>query len=145
MNQKPIEVITGTAPSEIRQLLQSYDLDISDLDENVVELFAYMHHKTLVGVIGIERYQTIGLLRSLAVDREFQQQGIGEQLVSFLIQHCKANNILELFLLTTTADQYFKKHGFVAVNRQAVPREIKLTSQFADLCPVSAVVMKRKV
>ena len=48
-----------------------------------------------------------------------------------------------VYLLTTTADRYFAKLGFAAVDRAAVPAEIRASPEFASICPDDATVMYR--
>jgi amino-acid N-acetyltransferase len=48
-----------------------------------------------------------------------------------------------LYLLTTTAENYFPAFGFTAIPRDSVPDEIQTTSEFKDICPSSAIVMRR--
>lgn len=52
---------------------------------------------------------------------------------------------MDLYLITTTADGYFKRLDFGRVERSNVPDAIARTRQFSDLCPASSVVMKKEV
>jgi amino-acid N-acetyltransferase len=47
--------------------------------------------------------------------------------------------------LTETADKYFNKKGYRAIAREQVPEQIKASSEFNHVCPVSAVVMKKGI
>jgi amino-acid N-acetyltransferase len=46
-----------------------------------------------------------------------------------------------LYLLTTTAAPFFERYGYGAVAREEVPRPIRDTTEFTDLCPASATCM----
>jgi len=50
-----------------------------------------------------------------------------------------------VWLLTTTAADYFAAFGFVPVERAAVPEPIRESAEFASLCPASAAVMRMQI
>lgn len=51
----------------IRRLLQKSGLPVDDLDTAAIEFFVITGADELIGVVGVEPFDTIGLLRSLAV------------------------------------------------------------------------------
>ena len=51
--------------------------------------------------------------------------------------------IKTLYLLTTTAAQFFAKRGYEAVPRSEAPAAIAATAQFSDLCPASSAFMRK--
>jgi len=51
--------------------------------------------------------------------------------------------VLAIYLLTTTAEQFFPRFGFVAVDRQSMPRSIQGSIEFQSACPASAIAMRR--
>jgi amino-acid N-acetyltransferase len=104
-----------------------------------------MTYNQIIGSIGIEKYNQIGLSRSLAVDSKFINQKVGERLIQYLLDFCINEKITGLYLLTTTAEKYFDKFGFHKIERNNVPEKIVQTREFNDICPLSAVVMKKKL
>ncbi|MBK8807850.1 MAG: GNAT family N-acetyltransferase [Bacteroidales bacterium] len=111
----------------IKTLLLDNDLPIDDLDDEGIQLFVVKIDYIIVGVIGLENYNTIGLLRSLAVKEQYKNQRIGEKLINYLVQISNRLGIQELYLLTTTADKYFEKFDFRRMIREYVPESIKNT------------------
>ncbi|MVM37639.1 GNAT family N-acetyltransferase [Spirosoma sp. HMF3257] len=124
-------------------LLHQGQLLTDDLPADLSDFVIAKESVTPVGVAGLERFEQVGLLRSVAVDPAFQGNQIGAQLVERLLETAQAAGLDELYLLTTTAEPYFKRYDFQVVNRQDVPAAIQQTQQFSDLCPSSAIVMKR--
>ena len=51
--------------------------------------------------------------------------------------------IRTLYLLTLTAEVYFSAKSFETVERSVVPHGIRDTAEFRDLCPESAVCMRK--
>jgi amino-acid N-acetyltransferase len=48
-----------------------------------------------------------------------------------------------IYLLTTTADRFFRKFDFEIVDRADVPRSVTASEEFAYACPSTAIVMRR--
>jgi amino-acid N-acetyltransferase len=97
------------------------------------------------GCVGLELYGKNALLRSLAVHPQYQNQGIGSKLLYSIIQNAKLMEIKDLFLFTTTAEGYFKKHNFSSVSRDDVPIDIKESLEISNACPSTAICMNRKL
>ncbi|MCI0517368.1 MAG: hypothetical protein L0Y45_06000 [Woeseiaceae bacterium] len=53
--------------------------------------------------------------------------------------------VRQLWLLTTGAEHYFEKLGFLAASRALAPPEIRQTTEFTSLCPDSAVLMSKSL
>jgi len=98
--------------------------------------------KFLVGSVGLEIYGNSALLRSLAVHPDFQGAGLGSQLVKQIIDFAKKKGITRLYLLTDTAEEYFKRKGFVNVARDKIPIDMKQSVEFTTLCTSSPSMMR---
>ena len=129
--------------AHIARILQANDLPVDDINNPQIELFAADLDEKIIGVVGVEKYGEIGLLRSLAVAHDFKEKGIGKKLVNYFMDWCSQNGIQQVYLLTTTASKYFSKFGFNTIERNEVPEAIKSTDQFKDICPATAMVMKK--
>jgi amino-acid N-acetyltransferase len=99
----------------------------------------------LVGVAGLEPYGSAGLLRSVAVSTEARGAGLGGALVERVASDAAARGIRDLFLLTTTAERYFRRHGFRPLARDTVPERVRASVEFQGACPASAVCMHRRI
>lgn len=97
----------------------------------------------VLGVVGLERFGTDGLLRSLAVAPEHRQRGLGHELVARLERDAQAAGIRRLVLLTETAEPFFRRQGYEIVNRGAVSESVRRSAEFRSLCPVSAICMSK--
>ena len=128
----------------IIHLLASNQLPTADIYEKNITLFVGVIENEIVATIGIERYGNEALLRSLCIKEGFKNQKLGEKMLSYLLNFCAAENIKTLYLLTTTAEQYFVRYGFEKITRDETPKTIQNTREFQDICPASAVVMKLK-
>lgn len=137
--------IKAASPHEcgkVALLLKAAGLPIHDIDPNLPGFLVAYDDNKLVGTIGIERYGSVGLLRSLAVDKTYRNRKVGQQLYDEAIAYAELQGIRRLFLLTVTATDYFAKRGFQAISRENVPNEIQQTEQFSSICPSSATVMQ---
>lgn len=126
------------------ELLKESELPFEDIDEHYDNYIAIKENMKVIGVVGLETYSGIGLLRSLAVDKLYRNRGLGKRLAYRIEAYAKSVYINELYLLTTTADNFFKKIGFEAVERAKLPDDIKNTKEFISICPVSAICMRKQ-
>jgi amino-acid N-acetyltransferase len=99
----------------------------------------------IVGVAGLEVCLENGLLRSLAVARSWQGQGLARALVARVTTIAEQRRLIALYLLTTTAADYFPRLGFTVLTRDRVPADIAGTEEFRSACPSSATVMVRPI
>ncbi|WP_344760887.1 arsenic resistance N-acetyltransferase ArsN2, partial [Luteimonas lutimaris] len=127
-------------------LLAANALPISDLQGNsIVALFGYVADNQLRGIVGLEMYGPAALLRSLAVQDTGRGVGLGAALVAHAEQFAAQQGVGTLYLLTTTATDFFERRGYSHVARDAAPASIAATSQFSDLCPSSSAFMAKSV
>lgn len=139
-------IFTELNPEEFEStfnLLEESKLDASDLKQANIRLFSMTENNELVGVGGLEIIDGVALLRSVAVSRERQKQGIGAQLVNLIEKTAKDSGLAALYLLTNTAADFFKASGYRVIHRDNFAEPLKQTAQFSGLCPVSAVCMMK--
>ena len=70
-------------------------------------------------------YPDSALLRSLVVDEAAQGKGLGGRLTQAAIEEAQRRDVHAIYLLTTTAEQFFPRFGFVAVDRQSMSLSIR--------------------
>lgn len=126
-------------------ILSAEKLPIDDLPEKLDNFLVAVEHETIIGVVGLEVYGNYGLLRSLAVPSEYRNRGIAGRLIDELKMLAGQQGIRDLFLLTETAPEYFIRQGFKKITRDEVPEEVKQSSEFSQVCPASAIVMKKSI
>jgi N-acetylglutamate synthase-like GNAT family acetyltransferase len=90
--------------------------------------------KEIIAVIGMERSEQYGLLRSLAVRPKWKKQGIAKELVKQAINKAKSNGISELYLLTETAGNYLSRFGFIEIFRTNIPEKLLDKSALNNAC-----------
>lgn len=128
---------------DVRALLERNDLPTSDLDDSTVDLFEARAEGQRVGVGGLERYGTDALLRSVAVPSSLRGEGYGTAISVALESRARESGVETLYLLTTTASEFFEDRGFEAVPRSDVPAAVRESAEFGDLCPDGAACMRR--
>ena len=130
----------------IRQLLTLCGLPHEDITLQHLRHFWVMKEKEqIIGVVGLEVFGRLALLRSLAVDPRFRNQGFAQQLMKKAEEYAASLKIEELYLLTVTAESFFQKRGYEKIARETAPQEIKGTAEFQGLCPVSSVLMVKQI
>ena len=130
--------------AEVAALLAEAELPVSDLSNSPsLNLLGIRRGGRLAGVVGVEVYAGVGMLRSLAVEPASRNTGLGAALVSNAETWAAERGVKTLYLLTTTAAQFFARLGYESVPRSDAPAAIAATAQFSDLCPASATLMRK--
>jgi amino-acid N-acetyltransferase len=124
-------------------LLTKSNLPVEGVKDSIGSFVVAESDGRVVGVGGVERCGDYGLLRSVAVDPAARGRGVGAAITERLIGDSQENGLRALYLLTTTAENYFPSFGFDRTPRETVPAEIQQTAEFRDICPSSATVMLR--
>jgi C_GCAxxG_C_C family probable redox protein len=136
--------ITKAAESdfpEIKALLKSVSLPAGDIIFNRQLCWTIRIKRQMVGVIGLEVYAPYGLLRSFATHSSFQGKGVGSALYRYVLKQSALLGVDHLYLLTSTAGVYFEKKGWIHINRETVPRDVRQSEEFRSICPATAACM----
>ena len=132
--------------SEIKLLLAGCDLQHEDITTALFKHFLLgWDGARLVAVVGLEIKNHGALLRSLAVDPAYRNQRIAASLVDKIEDYAKSLNVDTLYLLTMTAEAFFKKCGYQLTARDSAPAGIQETAEFINLCPASAACMVKHI
>ena len=68
---------------------------------------------------------------------------VTRELTAAAIHLADTLNAPALYLLTTTAEQFFPKFGFERIARADVPATVQASVEFTSACPTSATVMRK--
>ena len=127
------------------KLLESCELSADGARDQFGEGYVIAERQgELIGLAGVEIHGRHGLLRSVAVAPVLRGAGLGAELVDDRIRWAREQGIESIYLLTTTAAEYFARHGFEIVSRDDAPPEIRASKEFSEMCPSTAVFMKLK-
>jgi amino-acid N-acetyltransferase len=129
----------------IYEFLQKSGLPVDGLRSHLATTLVARREGCIVGTVALEVYPDGGLLRSVAVDASLRGHGLGHRLIEAAIGHAQARGLPALYLLTTTAEAFFPRFGFVRVARDQVPASVRQSEEFTTACPASAVVMCRTI
>ena len=129
-----------------RELLAQCGLPTSDLDAwDFEHFFGCGSPENPKGVVGLELFDSFALLRSLAVAEENRGLGCGKALVAEAERYAREKGVRELYLLTTTAEEFFFRLGYRQAERKSAPEPIRKTREFSGLCPETSAFMVKKL
>jgi len=143
-----MQTAIGQAPrrGDVIGLLESASLPTSDLSDGDMRDFFYAGPATApIGIVGVQFYGSDALLRSLVVSPSHRALGLGQQLVEHAEQHARARGVATVYLLTTTAEHFFRSRGYVVTPRNAAPPAIRSTPEFTGLCPASSAFLSKRL
>ena len=127
-------------------LLHAQGLPVSDItDEHLGHFFYSGSDGSPTGLVGIEIYGADALLRSLVVADTARTQGLGSSLVEHAEGYAASRQVSAMYLLTTTAESFFRRRGYRCIDRAEAPPAIQSTREFARLCPASAAFMIKRL
>lgn len=129
--------------AEIIPHLEQNQLHTSDLSEKIQ--FYKWSMNGITGYAGVEIKNKAALLRSVVIEKEKQKSGAGTRLVLAVLDELKKMGIAEVYLLTLTAEGFFKKIGFSTISKSQVPESISETEEFSTICPYNAVCMVKNL
>lgn len=126
--------------------LAAEGLPTDDLAAEGRQFFSfYTDDGVLIGYGGVEALGNgAALLRSVTVAGPLRRQGHGRRVVAWLLDRLAAQGVEDVWMLTVTAAALGESCGFQAIDRATAPAFIRNTRQFAELCPSSAVLMRKK-
>ena len=144
---KSLTLKIAVSENERRQaieLLQKHKLPVIDIDEDKL-LYLLLDGERIIGTVGLEIFEDCALLRSVSIIKEDQGKGYGKFMNEEIEKYAKESGINCMYLLTTSAKNFFDKQGYCVINREDSPASVKQTAEFTSLCPSSAVVMKKRI
>lgn len=122
-------------------LLRDNGLPFEGVAEDLRNFIVIRDGREIIGCAGLEIHGRMGLLRSVAVKKERQGQGLGMTLISRIFNLARNKDIKRIYLLTTDSSQFFSQFGFERIERNEVDPVIQKAEMFTCWCPGSSLVM----
>jgi amino-acid N-acetyltransferase len=138
-----IELAQPSDLDEIVALLVANQLPPEGLREHLATTFVARDGHRIVGCAALEPYADGALLRSVAVLSEYRGRRLGRALIETAIRHARNYPVPAVYLLTTTAEDYFQADGFERIARGDVPATVQASIEFTSACPSSATPMRK--
>ena len=127
---------------EIFSLLGRADLPGDGLADHLRTTIVARSAGRIVGTAAVEPYGESGLLRSIAVDPSMRGCGLGVQLTRAALDLAMQRDIRTIYLLTTTAGEFFPRFGFRSISRSEVDPAVQASVEFTSACCAGAQVMR---
>jgi amino-acid N-acetyltransferase len=126
-------LITPAMPGDVRAILdlvEAVHLPSEGIAEAMEYFWVARAGEPIVGTVGLEVYDDMALLRSLAVTPARQHTGLGRALTETALSYLTTRQFRAVSLLTITAEEFFARHGFCLVARDAVPTSVQQSVEF---------------
>jgi amino-acid N-acetyltransferase len=125
------------------RLLEAAELPTAGLPPSLPDFLVAEESGHIVGAVGLEIYGDCALLRSAVVAAGRRGAGLGMDLIESLLGRAETRGVREIYLLTTTAEHFFPRFGFVRIARSDVAPAVRESEEFRGACPDSAIAMRR--
>lgn len=96
----------------------------------------------VIACAGLETYGASALLRSVVVRSDYRNRGLGGSLVAQLLDRARRSGVRTVYLLTTTASEYFSRIGFEEVHREGIDVSVQASQEFSAECCATAKAMR---
>jgi len=143
MTATRIEPARPSDADAVLALVVQNGLPADGLREHLETTLVAREEGRIVGTAALELYADGMLLRSVAVAASRQRQGVGHELTEAAIHLARRRGARAIYLLTTTAEQFFPKFGFERIPRTDVPATVQASVEFTSACPSTATVMRK--
>ena len=130
---------------QVSALLASQQLPVNDFDPSLKGFWLASHNNSLVATAALEVYGHYGLLRSVATDPAYRNRGAAAALTAQLLEEARLQGLSAVYLVTTSAKDYFAGKGFREADRATLPEAILQSGQLQSVCPASATVMVKEI
>jgi len=127
----------------VLELAQRGELFETGIAESFAGFLVAEHGGVTIGSCGLEEHAGDGLLRTVVVAPEHRGRGGGRKLVEAAMARARVLELRAVYLLTTTAREFFAELGFEVTTRELAPPGIRSCSEFVTGCPTTALLMRR--
>lgn len=99
-------------------------ISLNNVYDRLRDFFVYEKDDKIVGSVALHFvWENLGEVRSLAVAKEEQGQGIARELVNAAIEEAKDYTCSRIFTLTYVPE-FFKKLGFSDIDKNELPHKV---------------------
>jgi amino-acid N-acetyltransferase len=124
------------------ELLKKNNLPTEDINPGT-QLFVVEDGDEVIATVAVEYDYNDALLRSLSVSEDKRSSGIGAELVDFIEDYVSKQGVRTIYILTTTAANFFSRRGYTLIDRSNVPQFIKDTKEYSVICASSSTLMRK--
>lgn len=135
---------TGDLP-EIVALLEASALPVTGIERHIGTTLVAREAGTIVACAAVEVYGAAGLLRSVAVAPGQRGKGLGQRLTAATLELARERGVRNVYLLTTTAGEFFPRFGFTPITRAQMDPALASSEELRGACPASAVAMRARL
>jgi ribonucleotide monophosphatase NagD (HAD superfamily) len=130
----------------IRALLEEAGLSAAGVEARIPEtIISSEGEETEIDATAcLDSAEGYGILRSVAVRKSMQGNGLGMLAVAAAVTSDQANAPRTVYVLTESAAEFFNRLGFRKVDRSELPEPVRATAQ-AEKCTDTATAMVRQL
>jgi N-acetylglutamate synthase-like GNAT family acetyltransferase len=142
-----IEIASFEDLDRIVDLLESVNVPTEGIHPGSTRFFIIRNESygKIIGCIGLELFNGSALLRSFAVNPKHQGKRIGTWLIERILEEALEAGSDAVYLCTTKAPQLFLNIGFLEIELDEVPEEIKRSELFMNISPIGAAYLKKNI
>jgi len=129
----------------IREFLASQNLPHERFEDRLSHLLVAQSEGMVVGCVGLELLERMGIIRILAVKPDFRQEDIDRQLIEHILDYARLANLEEVYAFTSSLSPYLEELGFKVVDREELPSKIRELPDLKALYPEDALCLRLEI
>jgi amino-acid N-acetyltransferase len=129
----------------VEGLLAAAGLPLEGAAEALVTGVVARDGSAVVGAAAVEGYGEAGLLRSVVVAADWRGASLGRALVAAAEELARGLGERELYQLTETAADWFRRLGYQAVDRDVARAAVGESIEFTMACASTGVLLRRSI
>jgi len=138
-----IETADPSDMNGVLSLLAASDLTPAGLAEEAAVILVARKDGAIVACAALKTDGSDALLRSVAVAETERGRGLGIEVVGRIESQARQQGVTALYLLTTTAEGFFRKMGYAVIDRSDVPSVVRTSAEFSACASAGATAMVR--
>ncbi len=107
---------------------------INDYEEELSDHLICIHNHKVIGTGRLTLKEETGVISQMAIDKEYQNKGVGKQILGILINECKKKNIKKVTLSARLAViPFYKKFKFEVYGNIYPSKKTRISHQNMEL------------
>jgi amino-acid N-acetyltransferase len=128
---------------DVTRLLQDADLITAGVPAHIGDFLVLEEEGRIIASAGVERYGAQALLRSVAVAPAYRNRGFARLLVSRILERAAGQQVQNVYIFTATAPGYFRRFGFVPIDRDGVAEPVRASEEYGECCAGAEAMVLR--
>lgn len=129
----------------LRSMLAEQGVYHQDFEARLRHLLVAQNNGRVIGCVGLETVDEIGIIRALVVASEFRGEDIDAQLLENILDYARLNDLKHVYTFVSSGAASLEEIGFKAVPREEVDPRLMSLPNIDEIYPESAQCLVKQI